>query len=446
MAGLKVDRYDSRCALCRVADADKPGSHLAPNFMIHSMYSFDGKGPRNREISMRDGLNWGGRQIYYGRDVSPEAINADHGGDLTEEEIEENVNNLVCDNLFCKPCEDRFGILETYYSAYYTGWKQEQVNSRMAYLFWLSVFWRMCVGRMAIFLKEEDEFEMRRILHENVTTQKEIEKSSCDLGDFGYILWRVKGLQKGDSGIFGTRREQSPYMIILNDMVVLLVAEASKFRKKFEYAGWHIEKDDFNTFDCEGEVVNEISLEEFARLKRFVIDESKRFGWGAAQEKAKVHLRETDRTAGKLHSLGLNEERELLRLAKIEDDEEGSPIYLRNMYKFSAAEIKEYACIQNGVEYDILKDRNMFMFSFDIEDYKDDVKQYIRMGEDISGIPYVDKLFDKRYWEGKDGYLRKKEHIKEAYEKFVADGYTFEDFMNNLRSKSGDSLADGHID
>ena len=100
MAGLKIDRYDNRCSLCRNALADKTGSHLAPNFMIHGMFSFDGKGRRNREIAMRDGLNWGERMIYYGSEVSPEAINADHGGDLTDEELDENVNNLVCDNLF----------------------------------------------------------------------------------------------------------------------------------------------------------------------------------------------------------------------------------------------------------------------------------------------------------------------------------------------------------
>ncbi len=161
--GLKIDRCDSRCALCREAEADKTGSHLAPNFMIHGMFSFDGKGRRNREISMRDHLNMSERMVYYGPEVSPDAINADHGGDLTDEELEENVTSL-----------------------------------------------------------------------------EDIEKADSDLGDFGYIIWRVKGLQKGDSGIFGTRRDQSPYMIIVNDMVVLLVAEVSKFRKNFrdKYIGY----------------------------------------------------------------------------------------------------------------------------------------------------------------------------------------------------------------
>lgn len=441
MAGLKVDRCDSKCALCRIAEADKTGSHLAPNFMIHGMFSFDGKGRRNREISMRDGLNSGERMIYYGPEVSPEAINSDRGRDLTDEELEENVNNLVCDNLFCKSCEDRFGTLESYYSTYYADWRHEEVNSRVAYLFWLSVFWRMCVGRMSIFLQGEDEFEMRRILDANVTTLEDIEKDSNNLGDFGYIIWRTRGLQKGNSGIYGTRTEHSPYMIILNDMVILLVSKVSKLKKFFYYADWRIEKDSLNTFESEGELINEISQESFARLKRFVLDESEKCGWGPAQEKMKVYMRERDRTAGKLHSVGYEDEIIALKFAKITDLEKGKPFVFRNLDKFELAELKEYACEQEGKEYDILQDRSLFLFQFDIDNCKKDLLKFSRMGEDVSSFPYADKLLDKRYWEGKDSYQKKKEYIKKTYEEIIAKGYTFDDIMNNLRTRSNKELS-----
>ena len=270
-----------------------------------------------------------------------------------------------------------------------------------------------------------------------MTTLADIEKGDIDLGDFGYIIWRVKGLQKGDSGIFGTRRDQSPYMIIVNDMVVLLVAKLSKSRKRFRYAGWQIAREDFNTYDCDGEVVNEISLEEFALLKRFVIDENEKYGWGPAQEKVKLNLREEDRTAGVLHSMGYNEEREMLRVAMKEDEASPRPIFLRNSYKFSTAELKEYACKLEGKEYDVLKDRSLFLFQFDIDNYRNDLKRYVSEGEDISGLPYVDKLFDKKYWQGKDGYQKKLEYLEETYNDLKEKGYMFEDFMNNLRSRRG---------
>lgn len=38
---LKIDRYDTRCAMCHNIEATKTGSHIVPNFMIHSMFSQD---------------------------------------------------------------------------------------------------------------------------------------------------------------------------------------------------------------------------------------------------------------------------------------------------------------------------------------------------------------------------------------------------------------------
>lgn len=87
MPALKIHRYDDDCALCRVAEADKAGSHLAPNFLGHGAFSFDGKGGRFREIVARDNLNTQSRWLFYGQEVSPEAISADRGRSLTDEEL-----------------------------------------------------------------------------------------------------------------------------------------------------------------------------------------------------------------------------------------------------------------------------------------------------------------------------------------------------------------------
>lgn len=147
MPALKIPRYDDNCALCRVAKADKTGSHLAPNFLVHGAFSFDGKSGRFREIVTRDNLNTQSRWLFYGQEVSPEAIGADRGCSLTDEELEGNINVLECDNLF-----------------------------------WLSVFWRMGVGRMSIFLDGEDEFAMRGYSK----TRKDIERFVDMLEAQGY--------------------------------------------------------------------------------------------------------------------------------------------------------------------------------------------------------------------------------------------------------------------
>ena len=269
MPALKIPRYDDDCALCRVAKADKTGSHLAPNFLVHGAFSFDGKGGRFREIVTRDNLNTQSRWLFYGHEVSPEAISADRGRSLTDEELEGNINVLECDNLF-----------------------------------WLSVFWRMGVGRMSIFLDGEDEFAMREILDRYITSASEICGSRADMGDFGYVLWRTKGIRKGFSGIFGTRTEHSPYMIIVNDMVVMLLSGVS-------------------------------------RLKRFVLDESLEAGWGRLSEMVKLDCRERDRSSGKLHSV--EKEADLIEAARLVDGELGRPeLVIRNLDVFFFGDVKRH--------------------------------------------------------------------------------------------------------
>ena len=258
MPALKIPRYDDDCALCRVAKADKTGSHLAPNFLVHGAFSFDGKGGRFREIVTRDNLNTQSRWLFYGQEVSPEAISADRGRCLTDEELEGNINVLECDNLF-----------------------------------WLSVFWRMGVGRMSIFLDGEDEFAMREIAPDSINTYKEPEV-----------------------------------------------------------------------------LVNEISLEEFARLKRFVLDESLEAGWGRLSEMVKLDCRERDRSSGKLHSV--EKEAELIEAARLVDGELGRPeLLIRNLDVFFFGDVKRHWFARKGEEYDILGDENIMIFPFDIEKFVD---------------------------------------------------------------------------
>ena len=179
----------------------------------------------------------------------------------------------------------------------------------------------MCVGRMSIFLNGEDEFAMREILDRCITSLPEISQSEVDMGDFGYVLWKTKGIRKGFSGIFGTRTEHSPYMIIINDMVILLISNLSQLDADFEYAGWTIALDSINTYKEEEVVVTEISLEDFARLKRFVIDESFEAGWGPLREKVELDCREHDRSNRQLHSVEKVEE--LIAESKEADEEMG---------------------------------------------------------------------------------------------------------------------------
>ena len=436
MPALKIPRYDDNCALCRVAKADKTGSHLAPNFLVHGAFSFDGKGGRFREIVTRDNLNTQSRWLYYGQEVSPEAISADRGRGLTDEELEGNINVLECDNLFCSGCEARFALLESEYAKFYRG-EKTAVNARVAYLFWISVFWRMGVGRMSIFLDGEDEFAMRGILDRHITSVSEICGGSADMGDFGYVLWRTKGIRKGFSGIFGTRTEHSPYMVIVNDMVVMLLSGVSRLKGTVEYAGWEIALDSINTYRKPEVLVNEISLEEFARLKRFVLDESLEAGWGRLSEMVKLDCRERDRSSGKLHSV--EKEAELIEAAKLVDGELGRPeLIIRNLDVFFFGDVKRHWFARKGEEYDILEDENIMIFPFDIENYKSDLRRYNAAGRDISGMPMVDVFMPEKFWKGKRGYSKSQKDMEKFVGMLVAQGYTDNDIRDNLRSKENE--------
>ncbi len=427
MAALKIKRYDTRCALCRKEEATKTGSHIVPNFLIYPMFSFDGKGKRDREISIRECLNQKGTNIYYGPQVSPEAIEADHGAPLTDEELDKNINNLEVDYLFCPHCENRFGILETEYALFYKN-ESYAIHPRVAYLFWLSVFWRMTIGRSSIFMSGDDEFEIRRILNENITTIQEIVKSEVVLGDFGYVIWRTKGLIKGDSGIFGTRTQHAPYLIIVNDLVVLLVNQVSKMKRDFPYAGWTIGLDSINTYKDEDVYVTEISNEDFARFKDFIVEESQEAGWGRNTEAVQLDIREQERTEGRLHCV--TQERQMLVLAREMDNLERKPSFrFRNARRFQIARWKEHCAEQAGLEYNLLEDRTLFLFSYQLENYVADMKKAAKAGQDVSGLPYVEKYLPQRYWIDKEDYHAQMRMYKEMTQQATSRGMTFEDII-----------------
>lgn len=418
--GIEIPRMDSDCALCRGREANEVGSHLAPNFIIHKAFSFDGKGGRDREISYRSHLNDPWRPSYYGRSVSAEAIEADLGHPMTDEEIEANNNILVCDHLFCKDCEKWFGVLETEYARFYS--KGLSISPRIAYLFWLSVFWRMSVGYMSILMDIHDELAIRKILQDNLLTKEEIEASDSDLGDFGFVVWHTDGIIKGDSGIFGTRTRHCPYIIILNDLVVALVKDEGK-RHQIGYRS--VSSDYVNSWADDDIYVGELSLEEFARMKRWIIDESKRAGFGKEREKLDRNYQEIWRNAGEVIEWATYkaEEEYARSVDGIYDGDE-----LRNFYRFWGAELKAHAAARLGQDYRILTDRSLFLFKFDIENYKSDLLKYVRKGISISKFPYAAKLMPPKYIDRKE--VESLDRLcEETIDDLLDKGFSFEDII-----------------
>lgn len=434
MPGIEYKRNDSLCALCRLRDADEVGSHLAPNFLIHSAFSFDGAGPRDREIVAREHINDTARPVYYGRSVAPEAIDADHGGELSDEETDENINLLVYDHLFCKSCEKRFALLEQEYRQFYAN-PVKSISPRLAYLFWLSVFWRMSVGYMAILLGIEDELEIRSILDRGITTKKEIEQATDNLGDFGYVIWRTQGIKKGYSGILGTRSLTSPYLVIINDLVIMLLSDISKVKFPFKYGELEITENMVCDADKMGIITN-ITIEQFARIKRFVLDQPITESWGPLYEKALRRFREEDRTAGEPHSNEL-EKQALEELAELDNLSPREPLETRYLAAMNFGELKRHAAKRLNVDYDILKDDLMFLFPFDIENYKRDCRKLVKIGFDPYLLPFSDcYLLSKKQMGNRKRMKYRWEYYEDQLDFFLSQGYTLKDIVyDNMRTK-----------
>lgn len=80
----------------------------------------------------------------------------------------------------------------------------------------------MSMGSMSIFMNMEDELSLRKLLDENILDyDKAIAESNNDLGEWKYAMFRVEGLREGDKGIFGYRKECSPYVVMYNDLVMV---------------------------------------------------------------------------------------------------------------------------------------------------------------------------------------------------------------------------------
>ena len=94
---------------------------MVPNFLAHPTFSWDGKGKRFHEALNHDFLNASERNCqFYGREVPDWRFAQGEGKkEVTEEDIEKNVNQLEYDNEFCSRCEERFGVLESAYSKFY---------------------------------------------------------------------------------------------------------------------------------------------------------------------------------------------------------------------------------------------------------------------------------------------------------------------------------------
>ncbi len=401
-----VPRKDYRCTLCRVRPANKTGSHMVPNFLAHPTFSWDGKGKRGHEALNHDYLNeMDSNCQFYGSDV-PEWRFAQGEGktEVSDEDIEKNINQLEYDNEFCSICENRFGVIETAYSQFYNG-QQKRIDPRVAYLFWLSVLWRMSMGSMGVFMDMHDEWDLRKLLDENILdTDKAIAAATSDLGEWKYAMFRAEGLwSNGDKGIFGSRMENSPYVVMYNDLVMVFFHDDPD-DDELTVGPITIDRDNLNDWQAPEKVVT-VDRRWFWNVRDWIVDSSYDYA-DPVREKVLRTIREEERSTGKVVSD--YKKKKAIKVARVSSPPQGKILKLRKFQRIGAAWQRLKEAESKGEVYDPLNDEELFLTQTDFQKYYEDLANFSKYRaearEHISEFPFYEDakkyVPDETHWMG----------------------------------------------
>ncbi len=282
---------ECQCLLCRKNKADKTGSHLVPHLLIGQTFSYDGSDERDKVIVEEASLAGGARNRYFGRQVYDDTVQELLGRSFTDDELESEIkkpNALTRDYVFCHDCEDRFGVIESYYAEI----KDDNINkysTQVPYLFWLSVAWRMSVGGMGFKMTTGHEEKLRKVLDRALALKREdlvLEQSK--LGHCAYTLQRANDTRDETLGILAVHTPTKPYLALIGNLLFRFFTSESAAISFGKKNGWTTEE--LNT-GRSPEKVTEISFIDFWRAKREILDanyEDERDIWNLGQPRNKT--------------------------------------------------------------------------------------------------------------------------------------------------------------
>ena len=332
---------------------------------------------------------------FYGREVPDWRFALGEGKkEVTDEDINKNVNQLEFDNEFCSNCENRFGVLETAYSQYYNGQKKK-IHPRVAYLFWLSVLWRMSMGSMSIFMDIHEELALRKLLDDNMlNTVKEIEESDTDLADWRYAIFRACNLRDGDKGIFGYRKECSPYVVMYNDLVMV-------FYHHITIGPISVQREMLNDWHS-GERTLRVDRRWFWNVRDWIVESSYDY-YDPAREKALIAIREIERSENKV--IDAEVKTKAIKAARLIMGPQRKILRIRKLPRVFGVWMRMKEAVEKGIEYDPLNDDEMFLQQRDFDQYYHDLAALSRDPEhhsDVVKFPFYEEarkaIPDEKEW------------------------------------------------
>lgn len=291
------------CRLCRKEEADKKGSHIVPHFLLKRVINVEGKTQRDYELGFR--IDKMGMSSHFGRAVQPEKLEETFG-EISDEDIAHNQQQLVVNNYYCSACEKRFSIIESVYSKTLnkieTKIYESGVSTILGLLFWSSVAWRMSNhGQSGVKLKHEQEELLRSILDKYLPKEdiKELDSTDSDnmdiLSRISYKLIRFNNVEENDSKFLIADPEYDNCFVLLIDEFVLALIFDKNYEDFEKNGKLELEKLFENVEESElngNERIHPFAKDVYSNIRKKLIDIAKEQYYAGVSEYCDIIHRE----------------------------------------------------------------------------------------------------------------------------------------------------------
>ena len=237
-----------KCNICNINEANKPGAHIFPAWMIAS--TFDEKA-HTRDYEIIYALQPFNSKIpFFGNSVLPEKINENIGRILEDHEIKNQTNPFVVDNLWCIDCEKRFSIVEEYFLSCVDRKindfsnindvgiiELELCNKYLIRLFIYSLIFRADLTNfMGFNLNKKTKLRLKKFLNQYIksdlkSTLESIENSEKKDQLLKYPIRCIKSEQKSgvtSNFVYVHNKYDKPYCFIINRYIIQFYGKGNK--------------------------------------------------------------------------------------------------------------------------------------------------------------------------------------------------------------------------
>ncbi len=227
-----------KCALCKIADADKSNTHLLTDSIIRSCLNMDGASDREKGFYFDLSSNMSSIEYSFQRETSVDELEKRLGREPTDEEIERAKQNpYSVDNIFCTACEKIFTDVETSFTTnILPKLRTPNLDGRVELkfkevktirVFFYIQLWRTHICTDIFNINDDIADRLRELILKHETLNiKEINKFPLAVN----YLNTNGGDKEYTRNLVGFTDDSNPYILIMNDFVVQFYEDEKEIR------------------------------------------------------------------------------------------------------------------------------------------------------------------------------------------------------------------------